>query len=64
MRCLACNAELSNAESTRKYESTGEFIDLCNKCYYTINNDSEVLDNTDEIDYKDYVDIPREIDYP
>ena len=64
MRCLACNAELSNAESTRKSDVTKEFIDLCNYCYSTINNDSEVNDNIDEIDYKDYVDIYKEIDYP
>lgn len=32
MRCLACNANLSNYESTRKY-SAGSFIDLCNNCF-------------------------------
>jgi hypothetical protein len=32
MRCLACDHALSDAESTAKYESTGEFIDLCLKC--------------------------------
>lgn len=32
MRCLACNVRLSDSESTRKY-STGEYIDLCDRCY-------------------------------
>ena len=64
MRCLACNAELSNAEATRKSDVTKEFIDLCNYCYSTISNDSEVSDNTDNINYEDYVDIYKEIDYP
>lgn len=32
MRCLSCNKNLNDFESTRKYES-GEFIDLCNSCF-------------------------------
>lgn len=32
-RCYACDANLSDYESTRKSEVTGEYLDLCNKCY-------------------------------
>ena len=33
MRCIACNKNLSDFESTRKSTITGEYIDLCNGCY-------------------------------
>lgn len=33
MHCLACDCLLSDFEATRKYES-GEFVDLCNHCFY------------------------------
>jgi hypothetical protein len=33
MRCIACNKNLSDFESTRKSTVTGEYIDLCNGCY-------------------------------
>jgi hypothetical protein len=32
MRCISCNANLNDFESTRKYESGG-FVDLCNHCF-------------------------------
>jgi len=35
MRCLACNAALSNFEATRKYQESNQFIDLCNHCFYS-----------------------------
>lgn len=33
MRCLSCNKNLNDFESTRKYPNTNTFIDLCNRCY-------------------------------
>ena len=33
MRCLSCNKNLNDAESTRKYPDTNEYIDLCNRCF-------------------------------
>jgi len=33
MRCLACNTQLNDREATRKYASSGTFIDLCNGCF-------------------------------
>jgi hypothetical protein len=32
MRCQACNKELTDRESGRKDDNTGEFSDLCSKC--------------------------------
>ena len=34
MRCQACDCELSDFESTRKSLETGEYLDLCNKCFF------------------------------
>ena len=33
MRCQSCNRALDDFESTRKHAVTGEYIDLCNKCF-------------------------------
>ena len=33
MRCVACDVELTDFESTRKSVTTGEYVDLCNACY-------------------------------
>lgn len=33
MRCLACNVELTDYEATRKYADSGEFVDLCSRCF-------------------------------
>lgn len=32
MRCLACNANLSDRDSTRKGLHSGEYLDLCEYC--------------------------------
>ena len=60
MRCIACNKNLSDFESTRKSTVTGEYIDLCNGCYSgvgIISEDREDLrdvevteDDTDDFD--------------
>lgn len=39
MRCLSCNTLLNDREATRKYASSGTFIDLCNGCFATIADD-------------------------
>lgn len=33
MRCLSCNCVLTDKEATRKYASSGTFIDLCDSCF-------------------------------
>jgi hypothetical protein len=57
MRCLACDTNLSDFESTRKHHETGEFIDLCNKCFSTIQNevnDIEEREDLRHVDDEDY----------
>ena len=39
MRCYCCDKNLNDFESTRKSASTGEFLDMCNKCYSTIKDE-------------------------
>jgi hypothetical protein len=39
MRCYCCDRALSDFESTRKSATTGEYLDMCNKCYSTIKDD-------------------------
>lgn len=47
MRCCSCNVALSDFESTRKTVSTGEFLDMCNRCYADIANDVPTIVNND-----------------
>ena len=44
MRCVACNAVLTDFEATRKSANTGEYIDLCNKCFNTIREEVAVIE--------------------
>ena len=54
MRCRACDKNLSDFESTRKNEVTGEYEDLCNECYYAIqNNISESEEDTPTVEYQE-----------
>ena len=39
MRCLSCNEVLTDREATRRVLSTGEFLDLCDRCYEPIKED-------------------------
>lgn len=39
MRCICCNRALSDYEATRRSVNTGDFIDMCNKCYGSIASD-------------------------
>lgn len=39
MRCLSCDRKLNDYESTRKYASSGDFVDLCNRCFSEIADD-------------------------
>jgi hypothetical protein len=32
MRCIACNKNLNDYESTAKSATTGEYLDTCRKC--------------------------------
>ena len=53
MRCYACNKNLSDFESTRKY-SSGEYVDMCNDCWY---NSQMYMDNNHVIERDELNDI-------
>jgi len=49
MKCQACDVILTTQEATRRFEESGEFVDLCNKCLSTIDGDVSYTDgNTAE----------------
>jgi len=59
VRCLACNAALSDFEATRKSAMSGHFLDLCNGCcVYT----AEYIDTIDRIDLKSESDFEPMVD--
>lgn len=43
-RCVACNRILDNQESTRKFAGSGEYVDMCNTCLGTIEDDVDTID--------------------
>lgn len=50
MRCQACNVILTTQEATRKFKESGDFVDLCNKCLSTIDEDVNYSDGNHEED--------------
>lgn len=46
MRCLSCNCALNDHEATRKYASSGEFVDLCDRCFVTVEDEIPTIDGT------------------
>jgi len=59
MRCIACNKQLNDYESTRRHAITNEFLDTCNRCMKDIPNipTKDRQDLLKEADYDDDVDI-------
>ena len=55
MRCYACDKKLSDYESTRKSKTTGEYLDLCDNCFYEV---SDVFEDVEELE-----DLDGEINY-
>lgn len=39
MHCVACDAMLTDLETSRRSVITGEYIDLCDDCYFEIEDD-------------------------
>lgn len=57
MRCLCCNRNLSDLESTRRHADTGDFLDICNRCLrdidipYTERSDlTDVLEDDEDVE--------------
>ncbi len=44
MRCLACDCELTDYESTRKDPLTGQYSDLCSGCILSVQDIVRELD--------------------
>lgn len=59
MRCIACNKQLNDYESTRRHAITNEFLDTCNRCMKDIPNipTKDRQDLLKEADYDDDMDI-------
>lgn len=48
MRCLACDVVLTKMEETsRRYKSSGKFVDLCNHCFSTIEDSVQTVTKHD-----------------
>lgn len=45
MRCKACNVNLNDLESTRRYANSGDFVDLCNRCHKWLPEDVNTVTN-------------------
>jgi hypothetical protein len=50
MRCYCCDKILSDFESTRKSVVTGDYLDMCNKCYSTIKDELHAEERYDLFD--------------
>ena len=46
MRCIACNVELTDYESTRQ-DNEGNYLDMCNYCYNSVKEEITVSNNHD-----------------
>jgi len=44
MRCECCNVILTPQEATRKFKGSGTYVDMCNKCLTTIDDDVDTVE--------------------
>jgi hypothetical protein len=47
MRCASCDSILSDFEATRKGAFSGQYLDMCNSCFATINDQVYAIERTD-----------------
>ena len=59
MRCVACDVVLTDYEATRKSLTTGDYMDMCNKCFGYIKHD---VHSKERLDLKDISDDCEESD--
>ena len=50
MRCRSCDDNLTDFEATRRYSSSGDYIDLCSRCFAPI---MDLLDTSERFDLFD-----------
>jgi hypothetical protein len=60
VRCIACDVRLGSRESTRKGLHTGEFLDLCDRCYDPIKDVVPTTDNPYHSGQIDKNDVEKE----
>ena len=62
MRCVCCNHNLNDFESTRRSATTGDFLDMCNRCYSEVAEDVPSIGRTDLMPNEYIEDEPDEVD--
>ena len=68
MRCVCCNKNLNDYESTRKHALTGAYLDLCNGCFAEVSTMADVPVTTREdlansSDIEEVLDIDQDVVY-
>lgn len=54
MRCKACDVLLAEHELKRKGTFTGEYMDLCDHCYETIQDDMDVGEDLEVLEMETF----------
>ena len=57
MRCIACDALLSEYEATKRAALSGDYVDLCNECIHDSMPAGSVIDRDD---LKSESDLPHD----
>ena len=58
MRCVACDKILTEYELTKKYDRSGEFVDMCNECSrFLVEDDLTTVGNVDYATLSDLEEI-------
>ena len=47
MRCVACDCILTDFEATRKSAASGEYLDMCERCFQHIKGCFDVIERED-----------------
>ena len=68
MRCVCCNKNLNDYESTRKHALTGSYLDLCNGCFAEVSTMADVPVTTREdlancSDIEEVLDMDQDVVY-
>tara|TARA_R110000822_G_scaffold86028_2_gene200786 strand:- start:2865 stop:3047 length:183 start_codon:yes stop_codon:yes gene_type:complete len=59
---VACDRNLSDFESTRKSRETGEYLDLCNKCFNEIQNDLDEIQEREDLRHDEDTEYSEDLD--
>lgn len=68
MRCVCCNNILTPYESSFKSTNSGQYIDMCTKCFSFVRDDVDVtvnrtLEHEDGTDFANYIDSDEDSSY-